>query len=63
VDRQISSTNVVKEVYTMKSDGTQRTKISLPAGFNYSDVFPFVDGSGKQRMVISAEKVGATCSQ
>jgi hypothetical protein len=35
----ISSSNIVKEVYTMKSDGTLRTKISLPTGFNYSDIF------------------------
>lgn len=57
----ISSTNSTKEVYTMKSDGTLRTKIPLPSGFKYSDVFPFVDGTGKQRIVISAEKIGATC--
>jgi hypothetical protein len=47
----------------MKSDGTQRTKISLPAGYRYSDVFPFTDGTGKQRLVISAEKINATCYQ
>ncbi|MEQ1721627.1 MAG: hypothetical protein ABL930_00535 [Pseudobdellovibrio sp.] len=57
----ITSTNYTKEVYTMKSDGTLRTKIPLPSGFKYSDVFPFVDGTGKQRLVISAEKIGATC--
>lgn len=57
----VTSTNYTKEVYTMKSDGTQRTKIPLPSGFNYSDVFPFVDGTGKQRIVISAEKIGASC--
>jgi Tol biopolymer transport system component len=59
----VSATNYSKNVYTMKSDGTQRTKISLPAGYRYSDVFPFTDGTGKQRLVISAEKINATCYQ
>ncbi len=59
----LSATEFVKEVYTMKSDGSLRTKIPLPSGFKYSDVYPFVDGSGKQRLVISAEKIGASCSQ
>jgi len=58
-----SSTSIAKNVYTMKSDGTQRTKIALPEGFRYADVFPFVDTSGKQRMILSAEKIDATCSK
>lgn len=58
----VSVTDVAKNIYTMKADGASRAKISLPAGFRYSDVFPFVDGAGKQRMIISAEKIGATCS-
>jgi hypothetical protein len=55
--------NDPRNVYTMKSDGSQRTKINLPTGFRYADVYPFSDGSGKMRMIISAEKIGATCSQ
>lgn len=51
-----------REVFTMKADGSQRTKILLPPGFLYSDVFPFVDTNGKTRMVIAAEKIDATCT-
>ncbi len=51
----------IKNVYTMKSDGSQRTKISLPSGFRYSDVFPFTDANGKKRMILSAEKLDAVC--
>ena len=56
-----SASEVTKNVYTMKSDGSQRKKVSLPEGFRYSDVFPFTDSSGKKRLIISAEKIGATC--
>lgn len=56
-----SSTNVVKDVYTMKADGSQRTKINLPQGFRYSDVFPFTDSDGKQRMILSARKINSVC--
>jgi Tol biopolymer transport system component len=59
----ISSSEFVKNVYTMKSDGTERSKISLPEGFLYADVFPFTDTNAKKRMVIAAEKIGASCSQ
>lgn len=58
-----SLSDFAKHVYTMKIDGTQKTKIPLPAGFRYSDVFPFTDGNGKQRMILSAEKIGATCTR
>ncbi len=58
----VSASDITKNVYTMKSDGTQRAKLTLPAGFRYSDVFPFVDSSGKKRMILSAEKIGATCT-
>lgn len=51
----------MKNVYTMKSDGSQRTKISLPTGFRYSDVFPFADASGKKRIILSVEKIDAVC--
>lgn len=59
----ISSTNIIKDVYTMNIDGTQRSKINLPSGFRYSDVIPFTDTSGRSRIVVSAEKIGASCSQ
>lgn len=57
-----SSTVFAKNVYTMKSDGTQRTKITLPEGYRYSDVFPFTNSLGVQQMIISAEKIGASCT-
>jgi hypothetical protein len=59
----VSSTSYSKNVYTMSSDGTSRTKISLPDGFRYADVFPFVDSGGNSRMILSAEKIDATCSR
>lgn len=57
-----SAEDVVKNVYTMKSDGTLRTKINLPSGFKYADVFPFKDSNGVDKIVVAAEKIGATCS-
>ena len=58
----VSASDITKNVYTMKSDGTQRAKITLPDGFRYSDVFPYVDSSGKKRMILSAEKINAPCT-
>ena len=57
-----SGTEVAKNIYTIKSDGSQRTKISLPSGFRYSHPFPFVDSLGHRRMLLSAEKIGASCA-
>lgn len=59
----VSASNYAKNVYTMNADGTNRSKINLPAGFRYADVFPFTDSLGQQRIILSAEKIGATCSQ
>lgn len=58
----VSSTQFEKNVYTMNVDGSNRTKVLLPEGFRYADVFPFVDSSGKSRMILSAEKIGANCN-
>ncbi len=58
-----SSTNVSKNVYTMNANGSNRTKISLPEGFRYADVFPFTDSQGNSKIILSAEKIAATCSQ
>lgn len=52
-----------RDVYTMNADGSQRTKIALPSGYLYSDVFPFTHSAGRARMVLAMEKIGATCSQ
>ncbi|MCB9025290.1 MAG: PD40 domain-containing protein [Bdellovibrionaceae bacterium] len=56
-----SASSIAKNVYTMKTDGTQRLKVSLPDGFRYADVYPFTDASGNQKMILSAEKIDATC--
>lgn len=58
-----SSTEFAKNLYTMNADGTNRTKINLPDGFRYADVFPFTDSFGKKRIILSAEKIGASCSK
>ena len=58
----VSGSTHTRTLWTMQSDGTGRKQIQLPAGYRYSDVFPFLDGSGNQKMVISAEKVSASCS-
>jgi hypothetical protein len=51
-----------RTLWTMKDDGSGRKQVSLPPGFRYSDVFPFVDGASQQKIVISAQKVGAACT-
>lgn len=58
----VSQDNYSKNVYTMNADGSGRTKIDLPDGFRYADVFPFTDENGTSRMILSAEKIGTDCS-
>ncbi len=58
-----AANSVSKNVYTMNTDGTGRAKISLPDGFLYADIYPLTDRNGKSRIILSAEKVGAICSQ
>lgn len=58
----VSSTVFNKKVYTMNADGTDRQQISLPEGFRYADVFPYVDADGNSKMILSAEKIDASCS-
>lgn len=50
-----------RTIWTMQSDGSGRKQVSLPNGFRYSDVYPFIDGSGNQKIIISAEKIDASC--
>ncbi len=61
---ELTSNNVfnTRTIWTMKSDGSERKKISLPQGYRYSDVYPFLDGSGNQKIIISAEKIGEICN-
>lgn len=49
-------------IWTMQSNGSGRKQVLLPAGYRYSDVFPFLDGSGSQKIVVSAEKISAACA-
>ena len=60
----IDSTNAfnTRTIWTMKSDGSERKKITLPQGYRYSDVYPFLDSSGNQKIIISAEKIDEICS-
>ncbi len=51
-----------RTIWTMKSDGSNRKQVTLPAGYRYSDVYPFLDSSGNQKIIISAEKIGAICT-
>jgi len=50
-----------RTLYTMKDDGSQRTLISLPPGYLYSDVYPFKDSSDQVKLIISVEKIEAQC--
>ena len=51
-----------RTIWTIKSDGTERKQVTLPAGYRYSDVYPFLDGSGNQKVIVSADKIGAICT-
>ena len=51
-----------RTIWTMQSDGGGRKQVSLPDGYRYSDVFPFLDENGRQKIVVSAEKIGARCA-
>ncbi len=57
----LSANNSVREIFKMNADGSNRSKINLPAGFRYADVFPFTDSDGKQNIVVNAEKISASC--
>jgi hypothetical protein len=60
----IDSTTVVntRTTYVMQSDGSGRKQVMLPDGYRYSDVYPFVDSLGQQKIVVSAEKISASCT-
>ncbi len=50
-----------RTLWTMQRDGSGRKKIILPDGYRYSDVYPFLDATGKQKIIISAEKINGKC--
>jgi hypothetical protein len=50
-----------RKIWVMNSDGSNRKQVILPNGYRYSDVYPFLDGSGNQKMIVSAEKIDAVC--
>jgi len=58
----VTTTSYSRTIWTVKSDGSGRKQVMLPDGYNYNDVFPFVDGNGNQKIVVSAEKIGAICA-
>ena len=57
-----SATDVRKHIYTMKDDGSQRTKIPLPQGFIYSHVASYKDATGDTRIIFAAQKESENCS-
>lgn len=58
----VSQTDFSRTIYIMQSDGSNRTQVSLPDGYHYSDVYPFVDNLGQQKIIVSAEKISASCT-
>ena len=52
-----------QKLFTMKTDGSLRTEIPLPAGYYYSDPIPYKDAGGKTRILFAANKSSATCKQ
>jgi hypothetical protein len=57
----LTTTPYARNVYVMQSNGSGRKQVLLPAGYRYSDVYPYVDGMSQQKLVISAEKIAASC--
>ena len=51
-----------QKLFTMKTDGTKRTEIPLPAGYHYSDPIPYKDALGKTRILFGANKSAAPCT-
>jgi len=51
-----------RTIWTMKRDGSERKQIVLPGGYRYSDVYPYQDSNGNQKIIISAEKIDAVCT-
>ena len=58
----VTANSVARTIWAMQSNGSGRKQVVLPAGYRYSDVFPFRDGSGNQKIVVSAEKISAACT-
>ena len=58
----ITTPSIIRTIWTMKSDGSDRKQVILPEGYKYSDVYPFLDANGNQKIVISAEKIDENCT-
>ncbi len=58
---QMDQDTDTREIYTMNDDGSNRTKVNLPDGYRYADVFPFTRSNGETKLLISAEKISADC--
>lgn len=50
-----------RTIWVMQSDGSNRKQVILPSGYRYSDVYPFLDNMGNQKIVVTAEKIVANC--
>lgn len=49
-------------IHVMQRDGSGRRQVILPDGYRYSDVYPFRDSLGNQKLVVSAEKTDTVCA-
>ena len=51
-----------RTIHVMQRDGSGRRQVMLPDGYRYSDVYPFRDIHGSQKLVVSAEKSDTVCA-
>jgi hypothetical protein len=51
-----------RTIHVMQRDGSGRRQVILPNGYRYSDVYPFRDDQGNQKLLISAEKIDTVCA-
>jgi hypothetical protein len=58
----LSGTLNTRTIHVMQSDGSGRKQVILPDGYRYSDVYPFRDSQGNQKLVVSAEKIDMVCA-
>jgi Tol biopolymer transport system component len=62
VNIDLNATFNTRTIHVMQRDGSGRRQVMLPDGYRYSDVYPFRDNQGNQKLVISAEKIDAVCA-
>jgi hypothetical protein len=58
----LTGTIYTRTIHVIQRDGSDRRQVILPDGYRYSDVYPFFDDHGNQKLVVSAEKIDAVCA-